>query len=85
MLTSAYTLLACLLPAAFAFSPSFPYGTQKVRGVNLGGWLVTEVRMPSSFLFLSSLCVRYVFLTRLSLSGSLSAAVDYSQIIRRHG
>ena len=71
MLASAYTLLAYLLPAAFAFSPSFPYGTQKVRGVSVGGWLLTEVRMPSSFLFLSSFCVRCVFLTRLSLSLSL--------------
>ncbi|KAA1468117.1 exo-1-3-beta-glucanase [Dentipellis sp. KUC8613] len=25
-----------------SFSPSFPYGAQKVRGVNLGGWLVLE-------------------------------------------
>lgn len=25
------------------FSPSFPYGIQPVRGVNLGGWLVLEV------------------------------------------
>ena len=25
------------------FSPSFPYGFQPVRGVNLGGWLVLEV------------------------------------------
>ncbi|TFK77419.1 glycoside hydrolase family 5 protein [Pluteus cervinus] len=25
-----------------AFSPGFPYGSQKVRGVNLGGWLVLE-------------------------------------------
>jgi glucan 1,3-beta-glucosidase len=24
----------------------FPYGDQKVRGVNLGGWLVLEVRDP---------------------------------------
>ena len=24
-------------------SPGFPYGSQKVRGVNLGGWLVLEV------------------------------------------
>lgn len=32
-----------LLPNALAFSPSFPYGSQKVRGVNLGGWLVLEV------------------------------------------
>ncbi|KAI0275217.1 glycoside hydrolase superfamily [Gloeopeniophorella convolvens] len=30
------------LPAALAFSPSFPYGSQKVRGVSLGGWLVLE-------------------------------------------
>jgi hypothetical protein len=67
MLASAYILLACLLPAALAFSPGFPYGAQKVRGVSLGGWLLIEVRMPSSFLFLSSFRVRYVFLTRLFL------------------
>jgi aryl-phospho-beta-D-glucosidase BglC (GH1 family) len=31
------------------FSPGFPYGTEPVRGVNLGGWLVLEVRYgPSS-------------------------------------
>lgn len=29
--------------AALAFSPGFPYGAQKVRGVSLGGWLVLEV------------------------------------------
>jgi len=54
MLPSAYTLLACLLPATLAFSPGFPYGAQKVRGVNLGGWLLTEVRIPSSLQFFSS-------------------------------
>jgi aryl-phospho-beta-D-glucosidase BglC (GH1 family) len=27
---------------AFSISPGFPYGSQKVRGVNLGGWLVLE-------------------------------------------
>lgn len=26
-----------------ALNYSFPYGSQKVRGVNLGGWLVLEV------------------------------------------
>ncbi|KAJ7269416.1 exo-beta-1,3-glucanase [Mycena haematopus] len=31
-----------LLSSALAFSPGFPYGSQKVRGVNLGGWLVLE-------------------------------------------
>ncbi|KAJ7878589.1 glycoside hydrolase family 5 protein, partial [Mycena leptocephala] len=30
------------LSSALAFSPGFPYGTTKVRGVNLGGWLVLE-------------------------------------------
>lgn len=27
-----------------AVTPGFPYGSSKVRGVNLGGWLVLEVR-----------------------------------------
>jgi hypothetical protein len=33
------------LPSVFPFNPGFPYGSkgQKVRGVNLGGWLVLEV------------------------------------------
>lgn len=55
-------LLAALGLAAYhpaqAITPGFPYGTQKVRGVNLGGWLVLEVRevgcvniRPSSDLF----------------------------------
>lgn len=64
MLASAYTLLACLLPAALAFSPGFLYGAQKVRGVSLGGWLLIEVRMHAQFL--SSFCVLCV-LTRLFL------------------
>ena len=35
---------ACLFSSsAFAFSPSFSYGSSKVRGVSLGGWLVLEV------------------------------------------
>ena len=25
------------------FNPGFPYGSEPVRGVNLGGWLVLEV------------------------------------------
>lgn len=40
------TVLATLCVAAnsqLAFSPGFPYGSQPVRGVNLGGWLVLEV------------------------------------------
>nr|ADX07317.1 putative exo-1,3-beta-glucanase precursor [Flammulina velutipes] len=31
-----------LLSSAYAFNPTFPYGREKVRGVNLGGWLVLE-------------------------------------------
>ncbi|KAJ6520131.1 glycoside hydrolase family 5 protein [Mycena sanguinolenta] len=42
-LRTLYALLGfSLLPSALAFSPGFPYGSQKVRGVNLGGWLVLE-------------------------------------------
>lgn len=31
--------------SSLAITPGFPYGSQKVRGVNLGGWLVLEVRV----------------------------------------
>jgi len=34
-----------LLPSTYALTWGFPYGSQKVRGVNIGGWLVLEVRM----------------------------------------
>ena len=40
------TLFATLCVAGNSqhpFSPGFPYGSQPVRGVNLGGWLVLEV------------------------------------------
>ena len=36
-------LLLSVLPSVLSFTPGFPYGTQKVRGVNLGGWLILEV------------------------------------------
>ncbi|CAL1694455.1 unnamed protein product [Somion occarium] len=35
-------LLAQAAPADNPISPGFPIGSQKVRGVNLGGWLVLE-------------------------------------------
>lgn len=39
-----------LLPSALSFSPGFPYGPKKVRGVSLGGWLVLEPYItPSLF------------------------------------
>ncbi|KAI0036399.1 exo-beta-1,3-glucanase [Vararia minispora EC-137] len=34
--------LAALVTADAPVTPSFPYGSTKVRGVNLGGWLVLE-------------------------------------------
>lgn len=37
------------IPFSLAFQPAFPYGTEKVRGVNVGGWLVLEVRLISFF------------------------------------
>jgi hypothetical protein len=55
MLISSFFLTSLLATFSFAhtrrsqhpprsFSPGFPYGSQKVRGVNLGGWLLIEVR-----------------------------------------
>ncbi|KAI0654497.1 exo-beta-1,3-glucanase [Cubamyces menziesii] len=45
LLSSVSLLVATFVPAVLAdnpINPSFPYGSQKVRGVNLGGWLVLE-------------------------------------------
>jgi len=38
-----------LLPIITAITTGFPYGSQKVRGVNLGGWLVLEVSSTASY------------------------------------
>lgn len=51
-LALASTLLLHLSPvrADNPVSPGFPYGSQKVRGVNIGGWLVLEPWItPSMF------------------------------------
>jgi len=32
------------IPAVLSLTSGFAYGPQKVRGVNLGGWLVLEVK-----------------------------------------
>lgn len=37
---SFFALAAALVSSVAAISPGFSYGSQKVRGVNLGGWLV---------------------------------------------
>jgi len=44
MLISSFFLASLLATCSRAFSPGFPYGSQRVRGVNLGGWLLIEVR-----------------------------------------
>ncbi|KAL0951612.1 hypothetical protein HGRIS_008292 [Hohenbuehelia grisea] len=41
-LLRALALSASFLSSVYAITPGFPYGSQKVRGVNLGGWLVLE-------------------------------------------
>lgn len=42
LLTSVVAALA-FAKSVYPFTPTFPYGSEKVRGVNLGGWLVLEV------------------------------------------
>lgn len=51
-------------------NPGFPYGSTKVRGVNLGGWLVLEVCTGSPY-----------FLDDES-SILLLSAVDHSFVVR---
>jgi len=54
-----------------SFMPGFPYGSQTVRGVNLGGWLVIEVcRYPSS------VSPRVI---------CLPSAMDKAEFVRWHG
>jgi hypothetical protein len=66
---------ACLFSSsAFAFSPSFPYGSKKVRGVSLGGWLVLEVSTQGHSLLCK--CVLTRALTR--------TALDHPKPIRQH-
>ncbi|KAF8968788.1 exo-1,3-beta-glucanase [Flammula alnicola] len=46
------TVVACssLVPSVLALQYGFPYGKEKIRGVNLGGWLVVEpFTTPSLF------------------------------------
>ncbi|KAJ7597458.1 exo-beta-1,3-glucanase [Mycena floridula] len=47
-----FTAIICclsLIVSTLAFTPGFPYPTSKVRGVNLGGWLVLEPWLCPSF------------------------------------
>lgn len=66
-LTIALLGLSLLVPS-LALTPGFPYGSQKVRGVNLGGWLVLEVR--------------YLLTGKIHLTPSI--AMDHAKSIRQH-
>jgi hypothetical protein len=57
------------LTPVFAVTPGFPYGSQKVRGVNLGGWLVLEVKF-----------LRYLFSAPVLMHGRL--ALDHAFFVR---
>ena len=51
-----------LLPSIYGLALGFPYGAQKIHGVNIGGWLVLEVYYPNFwFHFLHMLMGSYVF------------------------
>ena len=61
-----------LLPSIYALTYGFPYGSQKVRGVNLGGWLVLEVRLSADHIL-------------LCMIGEIYLALDYAIPFRCYG
>ena len=68
------SLFAVLARCVFGdgpISPTFPYGSETVRGVSLGGWLLLEVSTVRQALCRSTLI-------------TLSAAMDYSEPFRQH-
>lgn len=66
-----FALLARNVVGDNAINPSFAYGTEPVRGVNLGGWLVLEVCSPV-VRFMGALLQQRL-------------AMDHAQIVREHG
>ena len=55
------TVFSSAIPISLAYTWGFPYESQKVRGVNLGGWLVLEVGDSScAGVFLGHLLTRLV-------------------------
>jgi hypothetical protein len=56
-----------------AISPGFPYGSQKVRGVNIGGWLVTEVGLLKTPIH-----------ERFGVTDDVFIAMDYPFPLRQH-
>ena len=67
---SLFAVLARCVFGDAPISPTFSYGSETVRGVNLGGWLVLEVSTVRQAL-------GSTLTTRL-------AAMDYSEPFRQH-
>ena len=71
MALSLLLLLALCITPRITSAFGFPYGSQPVRGVNLGGWLVLEAR-PGIY-----------FTAVTFLTGALTA-MDHPESIRQH-
>ena len=71
-----------LFPSVYGLTFGFPYGSQKVRGVNLGGWLLLEVRVvPFSCLFFSRLLKSEYFASMWNSLSSLRRSLTLQEII----
>ena len=49
LLASALIVFFTIIPSVHPLNTGFPYETQKIRGVNLGGWLVLEASRPLAY------------------------------------
>lgn len=71
MFVAKRSLVTSIAFSLFSFvvglAPGFPYGSQKVRGVNIGGWLVLEVSK---------------FNSNQQLAADPSSALDYTIFVR---
>jgi hypothetical protein len=72
LLANVAGLWAPLVQAAPAINARFAYGSSKVRGVNLGGWLVLEV-LPR----FSLLPVRFAML----IASPVHTALDHTRLV----
>ena len=58
LLASALIVFSTIIPSVHPLNTGFPYETQKIRGVNLGGWLVLEASRPSHIVMTVSITTR---------------------------
>ena len=59
LLASAFIALSAIVPTVHPLNTGFPYETQKIRGVNLGGWLVLEASVPSHIVMTGSIMTHF--------------------------